>query len=110
MFYHGSPVSKKGLFWVRELETQQRLLLPVGTRKIFAVPSAENQVSLYDDCLHALQSLNRHMPIYENAALHRLLPEPYMSSHINNGPIARCTTSTCFGSLYTSYYFMVVKR
>ncbi|XP_037717937.1 leucine-rich repeat-containing protein 18 isoform X3 [Drosophila subpulchrella] len=103
-------VHRKGLFWVRELETNNRLVLPVGTRTVFPVPSTENRVTLYDDCLHALQSLNRSLPVYENAALHRLLPEPYISSHINNGPIARCTNSTCSRCLYTSYYFMVVKR
>lgn len=101
---------RKGLFWVRELETSTRLLLPVGTRTVFPVPSVENRVSLYDDCLHALQTLNRFTPVYENVAMHRLLPEPYISSHINNGPIARCTNSTCSRCLYTSYYFMVVKR
>ncbi|ALC41368.1 CG11099 [Drosophila busckii] len=108
-----TPISipKKGLFWVRELETQKRLLLPVGTRKVFQVPSAENQVTLYDDCLHALQSLNRAVvPLYENETLHRLLPEPYMSAHVNNGPIATCTTKSCSRSLYTTYYLMVVKR
>ncbi|EDW10457.1 leucine-rich repeat and death domain-containing protein 1 [Drosophila mojavensis] len=104
------PIAKKGFFWVRELETNKLLLLPVGTRKIYAVPSAENRVTLYDDCLHALQTLNRHVPVYENAALHRMLPEPYMSGHINNGPIARCTTTNCSSCLYTTYYFMVVKR
>ncbi|XP_030566451.1 leucine-rich repeat protein soc-2 homolog isoform X1 [Drosophila novamexicana] len=103
-------ISKKGLFWVRELESQKRLLLPVGTRNVFRVPSPENRVTLYDDCLHALQTLNRHLPVYENAALHRLLPEPYMSAHINTGPIARCTTTNCSRCLYTTYYFMVVKR
>ncbi|KAH8389349.1 hypothetical protein KR215_005612 [Drosophila sulfurigaster] len=103
-------IPKKGLFWVRELENRNRLLLPVGTRKIFPVPSPENQVTLYDDCLHAVEKLNRQIPVYENDALHRLLPEPYMSAHINNGPIARCTTTNCSRCLYTTYYFMVVKR
>ncbi|XP_002063867.3 leucine-rich repeat and death domain-containing protein 1 [Drosophila willistoni] len=103
-------IRRKGLFWVRELETNTRLLLPVGTHRIYPIPSAENRVTLYDDCLHALQSLNRHLPVYENLALHRQLPEPYMSAHINNGAIARCTTSNCSRCLYTTYYFMVVKR
>ncbi|XP_002025875.2 leucine-rich repeat and death domain-containing protein 1 [Drosophila persimilis] len=103
-------ISHKGLFWVRELATYKRLLLPVGTRRVFEVPSKENRITLYDDCLHAIQTLNRQVPVYENSALHRLLPEPYMSSQINNGAIARCTTTQCSRCLYTTYYFMVVKR
>lgn len=101
------------MFCVEELETFQRLLLPIGTQKIYRVEmsgSAGNQVSLYDNCLKALDYINRLMPFYRNSALGTFLPETYMQEHIRNGPIARCTRLMCSSPLYTSYYFMVVKK
>ncbi|XP_037952569.1 leucine-rich repeat protein soc-2 homolog [Teleopsis dalmanni] len=107
-----TPMTKRsdGFFWVLEKETYTKLLLPIGTRRIFSIPSCENQTTLYDDCLHALQYFNRFVPLYSNKALRSLLPEKYMADHIKNGPIARCSLTTCANPLYTTYYFMVVKR
>uniref|UniRef100_A0A1A9ZYI3 Leucine-rich repeat-containing protein 28 n=1 Tax=Glossina pallidipes TaxID=7398 RepID=A0A1A9ZYI3_GLOPL len=103
-------MSHENLFWVLEKETNTKLLLPIGTRRVFRVPSKENQVSLYDDCLKSLEYLNRLTPIYNNPALNYILPEKFMVDHIRNGPIARCTFWKCSNPLFTSYYFMVVKR
>ena len=108
MFYR--IVSSNDFFWVLEKETFTKLLLPIGTRTLFKVPSRENRVPLYDDCLHALQCYNRFNPLYENKELYKVLPYKAMGDYICNGPIARCTVFTCAKPLYTSYYFMVVKR
>lgn len=97
-------------FLVREKATNTKLLLPFGTIEVFSVPSAENQVRLYDECLHSLNYLNYFNPIYKNDKLLSSLPTKYMADHIRNGPTARCTYRNCFNPLYTSYYFMPVKR
>lgn len=97
-------------FWVLEKETNTRLLLPFGTRRIFCVPSLDNQVTLYDDCLRAVQYLSRYMPLWENVALKQMLPEKFIYNHIVHGPTARCTVLNCSNPLYTTYYFMAVKR
>ncbi|KAI8122585.1 hypothetical protein FF38_03273 [Lucilia cuprina] len=104
------PVSRDDFFWVIEKETFTKLLLPIGTKKVFRVPSKENQVTLYDDCLKALEYLNKLSPFYENPVLKYILPERYMVDHIRNGPIGRCTVFKCSNPLFTTYYFMVVKR
>lgn len=104
------PVTHEDFFWVLEKETFTKLLLPIGTKKIFPVPSKENQVTLYDDCLNALEDFNRLSPFYINKALAQFLPEKYMVDHIRNGPIGRCTVFKCSNPLFTTYYFMVVKR
>ncbi|XP_061390954.1 protein lap1-like [Musca vetustissima] len=104
------PVTHSDFFWVVEKETFKKLLLPIGTKEIFPVPSKENQVTLYDDCLKTLENLNRLMPFYENPALKYMLPEKCMVNHIRNGPTGRCTVFKCSNPLFTTYYFMVVKR
>ncbi|XP_039957845.1 leucine-rich repeat protein SHOC-2 [Bactrocera tryoni] len=103
-------VTHDSFFWVLEKETNTRLLLPFGTRRIFCVPSLDNQVTLYDDCLKAVQYLSRYMPLWENVALKQMLPEKFIYNHIVNGPTARCTVLNCSNPLYTTYYFMAVKR
>ncbi|XP_055858844.1 leucine-rich repeat-containing protein 28 [Episyrphus balteatus] len=97
-------------FFVREKANNTKLLLPFGTLEVFHVPSVENRITLYDDCLHSLNYLNFFLPLYKNEILLNSLPTKYMGDHIKNGPIARCTHRNCFNPLYTSYYFMPVKR
>lgn len=97
-------------FFVREKATNTKLMLPIGTLEIFPVPSQENRITLYDDCLHALNYVNLYCPIYKCQELLNTLPTKYMGDHIRNGPVGRCTYRNCFNPLYTSYYFMPVKR
>ncbi|XP_075169802.1 uncharacterized protein LOC142241861 [Haematobia irritans] len=103
-------VTHSDFFWVIEKETFKKLLLPIGTRKIFPVAKKDNEVTLYDDCLKALETLNRTSPVYENPGLKYILPEKCMMDHIRNGPLGRCTVFKCSNPLFTTYYFMVVKR
>ena len=104
------PVTREDFFWVIEKETFTKLLLPIGTKKVFRVPSKENQVTLYDDCLKALEYLNKLTPFYINPVLKYILPERFMVDHIRNGPTGRCSVFKCSNPLFSTYYFMVVKR
>lgn len=97
-------------FTVREKETGFILLLPFGTRNVFSLDGADNQVTLYDDCLHVINYINLYLNFYKYPPFLNSLPSKAMGDHITNGPIARCTNKKCLVALYTSYYFAVCRK
>ncbi|XP_055383840.1 leucine-rich repeat protein soc-2 homolog isoform X2 [Condylostylus longicornis] len=96
------------LFLIREKETNKILLLPIGTLKVFPIPSCENSVTLYDHALRCINYMNHFISIHKHNEILNTLPTVAMKNHIKNGPISMC--NFCTKLLYTSYYLMVVKR
>lgn len=97
-------------FTIKEKETGTILLMPFGTKNVFSLDGPDNQVTLYDDCLHIINYINLYLNFYNSQMFLQSLPSKSMGDHIRNGPIARCTNKKCQVVLYTTYYLAVCRK